>query len=374
MKTSNVLIAVFGIIAIASMCMAGYALVQLNGSQDSSDSGPEIFDADAYYERIQGYAAQIREQTDIVPEVAIVLGSGLGSFIEGVDVHTVIPYASMEGFPVSTVPGHAGKFVLGTLGGKNIIVMQGRVHYYEGYPSTEVVLPLRVMHELGAKTIILTNAVGSLNYDYEPGTFMVVKDHISMVPSPLIGENVDSMGERFFPMNGAYDTLLRETLKKIADEKGITLHGGRYIQVTGPQYETPAEIELYRSWGCDTVGMSSAIEAIAARHCSMKVCTINCLTNWGAGMGGYVPSHEEVQEMCEKMAGDLIVMLNELMPRIRSGIRSDRGSRGRRAAVRQVRDVRSHTFLKNLAIRMSIRTQKATPIRFSIGYGRSPMS
>ncbi len=315
-RTSAVLIAVFGIIAISSMCVAGYTLVQLNEMQDSPGSGQDIFDADAYYERVQDYAEQIREQTDIVPEVAIVLGSGLGSFIEGVDVHTTVPYSSLKGFPQSTVQGHNGNFILGTMAGKDVIVMQGRVHYYEGYSSAEVVLPLRVMHELGAKTIIITNAVGSLNYDYEPGTFMVVKDHISMVPSPLIGENIDELGQRFIPMNGAYDSLLMEKLKTIAIEHDITLNRGKFIQVTGPQYETPAEIELYRSWGCDTVGMSSAIEAIAAAHCSMKVCNINCITNYGAGMGGHTPSHEEVQEMSKKMASDLIIMLDELIPMI----------------------------------------------------------
>ena len=315
-RTSVVLIAVFGILAISSLCVAGYALFQLNEMQDSSDTGTDVFDPDAYYKRVQDYAAQIREKTDVVPEVAIVLGSGLGSFVEGMDVHTTIPYSSLEGFPVSTAPGHQGNFVLGTMAGKEIIVMQGRVHYYEGYPSTEVVLPLRVMHELGAKTLILTNAVGTINTDYEPGTFMVVEDHICLAPSPLIGPNIDQLGERFIPMNGAYDSLLREKLKGIAVEHGITLNKGRFIQTVGPQFETPAEIEAYRILGCDTVGMSSAIEAIAAHHCSMKVCDINCITNYAAGIGGAIPSSEEVQEMSKKMAKDLIVLLDDLIPMI----------------------------------------------------------
>ncbi len=142
---------------------------------------------------------------------------------------------------------------------------------------------------------------------------MVVEDHISLVPSPLIGENIDQLGKRFIPMNEAYDSGLMEAMKEIAIVHGITLNKGKFLQTTGPQYETPAEIELYRSWGCDTVGMSSAIEVIAAHHCSMKVCNINCITNFGAGMGGYTPSHEEVQEMCKKMARDLILMMDELL-------------------------------------------------------------
>ena len=315
-NTSNAIIVLVGIVAVVAICISGYALITISDQDSHSGNGYEMFDSEAYYERVKGYAETIRSQTDIVPEIAIVLGSGLGSFIEGVDVHTTIPYSTLEGFPQSTVQGHAGNFILGTMAGKDIIVMQGRVHYYEGYPSTEVVLPLRVMHELGAKFIIITNAVGTLNYDYEPGTFMVVEDHISLVPSPLIGPNVDQMGQRFVPMNNAYDSLMMEILKEIADSHDITLHRGTFIQVTGPQYETPAEIEMYREWGADTVGMSSAIETIAATHCGMKVCNINCITNLAAGMGGYVPTHEEVQEMSKKMAKDLIVMLNELIAKI----------------------------------------------------------
>ena len=313
----NAIIIVLGVIAIASLCLSAYALTQHNDNGHEPDNGYDLFDAEAYYERVKGYADEIRGQTDIVPEVAIVLGSGLGSFIEGMEVHTKIPYSSLDGFPVSTVAGHEGNFVLGTMGGKNIIAMQGRVHYYEGYPSTEVVLPLRVMHELGAKTIIITNAVGSLKYEYEPGTFMVVSDHICMVPSPMIGQNIDDLGQRFFPMNSTYDRFMMETLKEIAIDHDIVLNKGVFIQVTGPQYETPAEIRLYQSWGADTVGMSSSIEAIAATHCGMKVCNINCITNYGAGMGGYVPSHEEVQEMCKKMASELITLLDELIPKIK---------------------------------------------------------
>ncbi len=313
-NASNALMIIFGIIAIASLCISGYALMQLNDHNDSDDT--EIFDAEAYYDRVKGYADTIKKQTDIVPEVAIVLGSGLGSFVDGVDIHTKIPYASLEGFPVSTVSGHEGNFILGTMGGKNIILMQGRVHYYEGYSSQEVVLPLRVMHELGANTVIITNAVGTLNYDFRPGTFMLVQDHICLAPSPLIGENISELGERFTPMNYAYDTYLAEIVKDIAMDHGYTMNRGTFIQTTGPQYETPAEIKMYRQWGADTVGMSTAVEVIAAAHCGMKVCNINCITNMGAGMGGAVPTHDEVKEMSKRMASELVVILNELIPRI----------------------------------------------------------
>lgn len=242
------------------------------------------------YQKVVRCANYIRGKTATVPEVAIVLGSGLSSFIDGIDIEVKIPYSEMDGFPTSTVEGHNGNFIIGTLSGHKVIVMDGRVHYYEGYSPQDVVLPIRVMHELGAGSLIITNAAGTLHDPsegkYAPGTFMLLSDHISLVPSPLIGRNISELGQRFVPMNGTYDENMRNAVMRIAEEKGLTMAEGTYIQVAGPQYETPAEIKMYQGFGGDAIGMSTAIEAIAAQHMGMSICGISCLTNYGAGLGG----------------------------------------------------------------------------------------
>jgi len=298
------------VIAVCSLAVAAYAVVQANSDHDKDDAPVDE------YQRVVDCASYIRERTDIVPDTAIVLGSGLSTFTTGIDIEAVIPYSEIPGFPVSTVQGHNGNFMLGHMSGHDIIIMQGRVHYYEGYDVNDVILPIRVMHELGAQTVIITNASGSVNYDIEPGTFMLIRDQICMVQSPLIGKNISELGERFTPMNDAYDPPLGDLMLTVASENGIDMAEGVYIQVSGPQYETPTEIKMYRSWGADAVGMSTAIETIAAKHMGMQVLGISCVTSMGAGMGGSVPSHEEVQEITLKMAKDLKNMVYDFLARI----------------------------------------------------------
>ncbi len=276
-----------------------------------------MIDAKAYYERLICYRDKIREITDFKPDIAIVLGSGLGEFAKNIDIAAEIGYEELEGFPVSTAPGHSGKFILGTLSGVKVICMKGRIHYYEGYDMSEVVLPLRVMKLLGAETVIITNAVGCMNSDYSIGSFMVTRDCIaSFVPSPLIGPNIDELGERFTDVSEIYDRSLREKVLSIAEECGIEVHEGVFIQLTGPQFETAQEIKMYRSFGADCCGMSSAVEAIAATHMGMKVCGISCITNMSTGISKTKLSGDEVIEIANKVSGNFETLIKKLVENI----------------------------------------------------------
>ena len=283
----------------------------------TSATESEGLDAQAYQQRLEHCVEQIRAKTDFVPNLVIVLGSGLGDFANNVDVVAEIPYEEIEGFPVATSPTHDGKLVLGTLSGRNVAIMQGRIHYYEGYAMPEVVLPLRVLRLLGANTVILTNSVGSINPGFAVGDFMAVEDHIStFVPSPLIGENLDELGPRFADMTDLYDPELVDLACRLGEERGIAVHRGVFVQTTGPQFETPAEIKMFRSLGADTVGMSTAVEAIAAGHMGMRVCAINCITNMAAGLQAEVTS-DEVTQNADKAAADfeaLILALVDNLP------------------------------------------------------------
>ena len=284
--------------------------------EETSVSSPRSFDAEAYYARLEESVEAIRKITDFKPAIAVVLGSGLGHFAENeeLEIKADIPYTDIPGFPVSTVHGHTGHLIFGVLGDKNLVIMKGRIHYYEGYDIHDVVFPLRVMHLLGADTVVLTNAVGALNEDYRPGDFVAVKDHISdFVPSPLVGENISQLGERFVNMVDAYDPELRKLVLQIGEEEDITLHEGVYLQVTGPQYETPAEIRMFRNLGADTVGMSTAVETIAARHMGMRVCCINSVTNMGAGLGDADFSHEEVLKTADQQEEKFTILLTRLI-------------------------------------------------------------
>ena len=272
------------------------------------------FDADAYYDTLKLCAMQIREKTDFEPEIAVVLGSGLGDFADNIDIYDEIPFSEIVGFPVSTAPGHEGKLIFGTYKGKKLVLMKGRIHYYEGYNMYDVVLPLRTLSLLGVKTVILTNAVGSINEDYAVGDFVVLRDHISsFVPSPLIGENVDELGERFTDMTHVYDEELQELVHEIGEENGIPVHGGVYLQTTGPQYETPTEIRMYRSFGADVIGMSAAVDAIAARHMGMKVCSVCCVTNMAAGITESELSHEDVKKNADSVSGRFTILISSLL-------------------------------------------------------------
>ncbi|MBR6472672.1 MAG: purine-nucleoside phosphorylase [Firmicutes bacterium] len=276
-----------------------------------------MFDAKAYYDRLSKYALDIRKMTDMVPDVAIVLGSGLGDFAKNIRIECEIPYEDLDGFPVSTAPGHSGRFIFGTLNGVKVVCMKGRVHYYEGYEMREVVLPLRVMRLLGAHTVIITNAVGCMNPDYSIGSFMVSRDCIaSFVPSPLIGPNIEELGERFTDVSEIYDADLRAKVLSIGEREGIEVHEGVFIQLTGPQFETASEIKMYRSFGADCCGMSSAVEAIAAAHMGMKVCGISCITNMSTGISENKLSGEEVIETANKVAGNFEKLITELVENI----------------------------------------------------------
>lgn len=255
------------------------------------------------YDKLLRCLKSVREKTDFIPETALILGSGLGDFAEDIKVVDTIDYAEIEGFPVSTVHGHKGRFVFGYVEETPVVIMQGRVHYYEGYDMADVVLPTRLMGLLGAKKILLTNAAGGANENFHPGDLMMITDHITTaVPSPLIGPNIEELGTRFPDMSQVYSLRLQKVIKKCAKECGIRLQEGVYVQFTGPNYETPAEVRLAKIWGGDAVGMSTACEAMAAHHMGMEVCGISCITNMAAGISKTELSHKEVQETADRVA------------------------------------------------------------------------
>ena len=245
----------------------------------------------------------IRERLPFTPEAAVVLGSGLGDYVREIERVSSIAYGEIPSFPVSTVPGHEGRFVFGYAGQVPVVLMQGRVHYYEGYSMEDVVLPIRLMRKMGAEILLLTNAAGGIREDLAPGDLMLIRDQIScFVPSPLLGANPDSLGPRFADMSEIYRRDLREALQAAAREEGIPLREGVYLQLTGPAYETPAEIRMCRILGADAVGMSTACEAMAANHCGFRVCGISCITNMASGITDQSLSHEEVQAAADAAA------------------------------------------------------------------------
>ena len=239
----------------------------------------------------------IRKITDFVPDVALILGSGMGAFTSIMDeVVCSIPYSRIPGFPVSTVSGHAGKYVMGYVKDVPVICMDGRVHYYEGYTPEEVVLPVRVMRAMGARVLFITNAAGGINEELSPGSLVVLRDHVSMfVPNPLRGANDPDEGERFPDMTEVYDRFLRKTIEECADRAGVPITEGVYCQLSGPSYESPFEIKILAQLGVDVVGMSTVMEAIAAKHMGMKLCGISLVTNMAAGINPKPLSHEEVK-------------------------------------------------------------------------------
>ena len=255
------------------------------------------------YEKLQSCLKSVRKKTDFVPKVAIVLGSGLGDYAENICVEEEISYGEIEGFPVSTVPGHAGKFIFGYVGQIPVVCMKGRVHFYEGYPISDVVLPIRLMKLMGAEILFLTNASGGVNPQFKAGDFMLITDHIScFAPNPLIGANIEELGTRFPDMSEIYDKELMKIVRESAKETGVSLQEGVYTQLTGPSFESPAEIRMLRTLGTDAVGMSTVVEAIAANHCGMRICGISCVCNLAAGMTDTPLSHKEVQEAADKAA------------------------------------------------------------------------
>lgn len=259
--------------------------------------------------RLDKCLKQIRKRTDFVPKIALVLGSGLGRFAESVNIEATISYNELDGFPVSTVEGHTGRFVLGYIDDIPLIIMQGRVHYYEGYTMEDVVLPIRLMRLMGAEVLFVTNASGGINENFTAGDFMLIDDHISLfIPSPLIGQNLDKLGTRFPDMTQAYDAELKKAILDAATQLNQDIKRGVYVQLTGPEYETPAEIRALRALGADAVGMSTVCEVIAARHCGMRVCGISCVSNAAAGLSADLLSHEDVQKAMS-LAGERIQSL-----------------------------------------------------------------
>lgn len=255
------------------------------------------------YKKLLACYESCRKITDFQPKVALILGSGLGAFADEIDIVKTIDYSEIQGFPQSTVAGHKGRFVFGYVGQVPVVIMQGRVHYYEGYSMTDVVLPTRLMRMMGAEILFLTNAAGGICSDFSPGTLMMIKDQISsFVPSPLIGENIEELGARFPDMSEIYNVELQELLEQEAEKIGIPLKKGVYIQFTGPAYETPAEVRMASLLGADACGMSTACEAVAANHMGMKVCGISCITNMACGITGKPLSHQEVQETADRVA------------------------------------------------------------------------
>lgn len=258
---------------------------------------------DLRYEKLLKCRDYIRERTEFVPRAALVLGSGLGGFAEELDPVCTVDYHDIPGFPVSTVQGHAGRFLFGYLGGAPVICMQGRIHYYEGYDVSDVVLPARLMHMLGAEILFLTNASGGVNPDYEAGELMLITDHImTFFPNPLTGANIEELGTRFPDMSEVYDRALCEIIRHTAAKQGIRLREGIYAQLTGPSFETPAEVRMLGFLGADAVGMSTAVEAVAANHCGMRVCGVSCVCNKGAGLSKTPLTHEEVRDAALKAA------------------------------------------------------------------------
>ena len=261
--------------------------------------------------------AAVRERTDFVPKVGIVLGSGLGGLADDIEVVTRIPYSELEGFPRSTVEGHKGEYIFGYIDSVPVVLMNGRVHFYEGYPMQKVVLPVRVMALMGVEAIILTNAAGGLNKNFHPGTLMCITDqNTAFVPSPLIGPNDSRLGVRFPDVSAIYDKELQALLHKTADELGIELEDGVYLQITGPAYETPNEVAMYALFGADAVGMSTGCEGVALCHMGMRVLGITCITDMAIVNTTFETSHEEIQKVANRAGKELQKLVKAVVKKI----------------------------------------------------------
>ena len=248
-------------------------------------------------EMIQAAAAAINEKSSHTPEVGMILGSGLGVLADEVENPTIIPYEDIPHFPLSTVEGHAGELVIGTLGGKEVVMMKGRFHFYEGYEPSLIAFPIRVLIALGIKQLIVTNAAGGVNQSFKPGDLMLITDHLNLAgTNPLIGKNDDRLGPRFPDMSNAYDPALMAVAEDAAAQQKLQLQKGVYAWFTGPNYETPAEVRMARVLGADAVGMSTVPEVLVAVHGGVKVLGISCITNMAAGILDQPLSHQEVME------------------------------------------------------------------------------
>ena len=269
------------------------------------------------YDKLMKCFESVKKRIDFEPQVALVLGSGLGDYGDTMKIVDTLEYSEIEGFPVSTVPGHRGRFIFGYVGDVRVVCMQGRVHYYEGYGMSDVVLPIRLMKLMGAKVLFLTNAAGGVQLGMKAGDLMAITGHIAtFVPSPLIGENIDELGPRVPDMSEVYTRDLLQIVKKQAIEVGIDLKEGTYVQLTGPAYETPQEIAMLRMLGASAVGMSTVCEAIAANHMGMKIVGISCITNLAAGITPFTLTHEEVQRTADEVAPKFKALVTRVIEEI----------------------------------------------------------
>ncbi|HEX2917311.1 MAG TPA: purine-nucleoside phosphorylase [Edaphobacter sp.] len=279
----------------------------------------DVSATDDLHARAVEAAGYIRSVARLQPHLGLILGSGLGDFADHVQNAAVIPYSDIPNFPISTVPGHSGRLVLGEVGGVSVIVMQGRVHAYEGYSMAEVTFPTRVLGMLGVQRLIVTNAAGGINSHYSQGAIVAISDHINFTGrNAVAGPNEARFGPRFFDMTHAYSPRLRTLARDEAQKQGWTLDEGVYIAVLGPSYETPAEIRAFRTLGADLVGMSTVHEVIAARHMGIEVLGLSVVTNMAAGVVGQAINHEEVMETGRRIAGQFTNLLTALIPQLAS--------------------------------------------------------
>lgn len=262
-------------------------------------------------------AQYVEEKTSQRPEIGLIMGSGLGVLGDHIENAVTIQYHDIPHFPISTVEGHAGELMIGTLSGKTVILMRGRFHMYEGYGPELTAFPVRVMKALGVKTLVVTNAAGGINLQFDSGNLMLISDHINLTgKNPLIGPNDDSLGVRFPDMSEAYSKRLRAVARDIAEGQGFTLREGVYVGLLGPTYETPAEIRMLRTLGADAVGMSTVAEVIAARHAGIEVVGISCISNMAAGILDQPLSHIEVMETTERVKSQFLGLVNALIAAI----------------------------------------------------------
>ncbi len=250
------------------------------------------------------------------PEIGIILGTGLGGLVEKIEREATIPYSEIPNFPISTVKGHSGNLIFGKLNGKNVVAMQGRFHYYEGYSAQEITFPVRVMKYLGIKVLFVSNASGGVNPEFEIGDIMIITDHINLIPNPLIGPNDDRLGPRFPDMSEAYDKKMIKTVEQIAETLNITIRKGVYCAVTGPTFETPAEYKHFRTIGADAVGMSTVPEVIVARHMNLPVFAVSIITDLGVPGKIVEVSHEEVVKAASKSESKMTLIIKELIGKL----------------------------------------------------------
>lgn len=271
-------------------------------------------------DRLAALAAAVRARTSIVPEIGIVLGSGLGGLADDLAGAVAVPFADLPGWPAATAPGHAGRLLLGELGGRSVVMLEGRFHLYEGNDPGLVVEPVLLFHALGARAVILTNAAGGLDPSFGPGTLMVMRDHINLTGrNPLIGPNADDLGPRFPDMTDAWSPRLRGKLHAAGVAEGVELAEGVYVGLTGPTYETPAEVRMLAGLGGHAVGMSTVLECIAARWVGLEVCGVSLVTNAGAGYSGQPLTHEEVLEAGLEAGPRLARVLRRFVADLRLG-------------------------------------------------------